>query len=216
MRYPNGLTTPPRVTSPYGWRRHPITRVRTFHYGTDSIGHPGGLNYAPEAGRVVFAGWNGGAGYEVRIQSGNRLWSLKHHAARSLRVKVGQQVAEAQPVGTTGTTGLSTGVHCHLELRVDGVSVDPFAYIAARPPGLAEVGSTPIPKRKRNPMLLYQVNDADGTNWLVVFDGKARIMTGGGVDDHEFAQIKALHGNPVAVNRHRFDALIRYYGGTRA
>lgn len=216
MRYPNGLTTPPRVTSPFGWRRHPITRVRTFHYGTDSVGHPNGLNYAPEAGRVIMAGWNGGAGYEVRIQSGPRVWRLLHHAARSIRVKVGQQVAEGQPVGTTGTTGLSTGIHCHLELRVDGAHVDPFAYIAANGFDLASSPMSTIPTRKRNPMLLYQIIDKDGTNWLVVFNDKARILAGG-IDDHEFTQIKGLHGNPVACqSRAQFDAIARFYGAGRA
>lgn len=216
MRYPNGLTTPPRVTSPYGWRRDPITGLRRFHNGTDSVGHPEGLNYAPEAGEVVFAGWNGSVGYEVRIRAGGRLWRLFHHAPRSLRVKLGDSVSEGQSLGATGSTGLVTGVHCHLALSVDGVQVDPFAYIAAHLNDLADAGSTPITTRKKNPMLLYQIIDKDGTNWLVVFNGKARILAGG-VDDHEWAQIKALHGNPVACeSRSQFNTIAKFYGATRA
>lgn len=71
-------------------------------------------------------------------------------------------------------------------------------------------------KRKKNPMLLYQVSDKDGVNWLVVFNGKARLMTKG-IDDHEWAQITNLHGNPVAVStRALFNAVAKFYGAVRA
>lgn len=79
----------------------------------------------------------------------------------------------------------------------------------------ATTQSTPQ-KRKKNPMLLYQISDKDGTNWLVVFNGKARIMTSG-IDDHEWQQIVNLHGNPVAVGtRALFNAVSKFYGATRA
>lgn len=216
MRYPNGSIRAPRVTSPWGWRTHPITKKRKFHYGTDSINHPGGYNYAPEAGEVIFAGWNSGAGFEVRIRAGGRVWRILHNAADSLLVKVGDWVEEGQAVGKTGNTGEATGIHCHLGLMLDGAYVDPFAYIDAHLNDLANAGSTPINKRKKNPMLLYQIIDKDGTNWLVVFNGKARILAGG-VDDHEWGQIKTLHGNPVACeSREQFNTIARFYGATRA
>lgn len=150
--YPNGLLTPPTITSGYGWRIHPITGVRTFHYGVDSIGHPNGWNRAPEPGTVMWAGYNGGEGYSVHIRNGERLWKLFHH--EQLDVEYGQELYPAHITGRTGTTGASTGVHCHLELWIDGVgSVDPYAWIADNLGAPAGGGGTPFtPNGRIQPM----------------------------------------------------------------
>jgi hypothetical protein len=129
MLYPNGRTVRPHVTSPYGWRIHPLTGLRRFHFGTDSVDHPDGFNHAPEAGVVTFARYNGGNGNEVRIQGKTRLWKLFHHSR--IDVKVGQVLAVGARTGPTGTTGASTGIHCHGECWRNSISQDPFAYIAA-------------------------------------------------------------------------------------
>jgi hypothetical protein len=129
MLYPNGRTIRPHVTSPYGWRIHPLTGLRRFHFGTDSVDHPDGFNHAPEAGVVTFARYNGGNGNEVRIQGKTRLWKLFHHLR--IDVKVGQVLAVGARTGPTGTTGASTGIHCHGECWRNSTSQDPFAYIAA-------------------------------------------------------------------------------------
>jgi hypothetical protein len=129
MLYPNGRTVRPHVTSPYGWRIHPLTGLRRFHFGTDSVDHPDGFNHAPEAGVVTFARYNGGNGNEVRIQGKTRLWKLFHHSR--IDVKVGQVLAVGARTGPTGTTGASTGIHCHGECWRNSTSQDPFAYIAA-------------------------------------------------------------------------------------
>lgn len=157
--YPNGLKTPPRVTAPYGWRINPVTHLRQFHTGVDSVGHPDGNNHAPEAGVVIFAQYNGGAGNEVRIRAASGcVYRLKHH--RSFSVRVGQTVAQGQVTGPTGTTGQSTGVHCHTEAWPNGSTVEPYAYIAARLTGAAGGSGTPLPNtppaaERKSMTLLY-------------------------------------------------------------
>lgn len=151
MLYPNGLTSRPIVSDPYGWRIHPISGVRSFHYGTDSYGHPDGFNHAPEAGVVVYAGYNGGAGNQVSIQGATRLWKLFHHAR--IDVVVGQRLALGQRTGPTGTTGNSTGIHCHTECWAGSSSQDAFAYIAANLGGFAGGGGgSSIPQQKEGTM----------------------------------------------------------------
>lgn len=147
--YPNGLTTPPKVTDPYGMRWHPIYHDYRMHYGTDSVNHPAGKNYAPEAGLVVFAAYNGGGGFEVRIESGGgRQWRIKHHS--SFLVSVGQWVSQGQAVGYTGTTGDSTGVHCHCELWINGNSTDPYAWVSQHLTSAAGGGGTPLKEGEKN------------------------------------------------------------------
>lgn len=163
--YPNGLTTRPYVTDKYGPRIHPITGNAGFHYGTDSINHPDGWNHAPEAGTVTYAGWNGGAGIQVSIQAaGSRLWKIKHHD--SLGVSVGDWVNQGQGTGPTGTTGDSTGDHCHLELWIEGVSTDPFAWIANHLTSMAgEIGEPILPEELEEQeedmsyCVLYEITD---------------------------------------------------------
>lgn len=117
--WPNGSTTRPRVSSPFDpARRNPVTRIVQPHNGDDLIGWSEVLS--PVDGTVVFAGYNGGAGNEVRIRADGPTafhvgdhYRLLHHAA--LYVRTGQRVVARQPVGKMGTTGQSTGVHCHFE-----------------------------------------------------------------------------------------------------
>ena len=155
MLYPNRLKTRPIVSSGYGWRIHPITGIRTFHYGVDSYGHPNGWNGAPEAGVVTFAGYNGGEGLSVHIQGKTRRWKLFHHAR--IDVAVGQQVGEGTVTGATGTTGASTGVHCHTECWNGSSSQDAFEYIAANLSGLAGggVGGIITPRKKDNMTMVF-------------------------------------------------------------
>lgn len=155
MLYPNRLKTPPIVSDGYGWRIHPITGVRTFHYGVDSHSHPNGWNGSPEAGVITFAGYNGGAGNAVHIQGSTRLWKIFHHAR--IDVAVGQRVIEGTVTGTTGTTGASTGVHCHTECWSGSSSEDAFAYIAANLGGTAGGGgsSSSNLKQRKDKMILF-------------------------------------------------------------
>ena len=142
--YPNGLRSRPTVTSIFGWRTHPVTKVRTFHYGVDSVGHPKGFNYACRGGTVIWVGYTGGGGNEIWVKdSDGHIWEYKHHKSGGTLVREGQQVSEGQPLGVTGTTGASTGVHCHLGLRDGGRGyVEPYGFIAST---LSPAGGSGIP-----------------------------------------------------------------------
>jgi hypothetical protein len=150
MLYPNGNTLRPHVTSPYGWRIHPLTGLRRFHFGTDSVDHADGFNHAPEAGVVTFARYNGGNGNEVRIKGKTREWKLFHHSR--IDVKVGQVLAQGARTGPTGTTGASTGIHCHCECWRLSTSQDPFGYIAANLGGSGASGGG-IDDNEGNPQM---------------------------------------------------------------
>ena len=142
--FPNGSTTCPRISSPYGWRTHPVTGVRdTFHYGVD-LGHDWDVIKAPVTGTVTFAGYNGGAGNEVRIREDGTgvVYRLFHN--RALWVSTGQRVTQGQDVALMGTTGMSTGVHCHFQIEVGGSTVEPVQYVNNRNASTAGGGSTPF------------------------------------------------------------------------
>lgn len=117
--WPNGSLTRPHVTSDFNpARKNPVTGIVQPHNGIDLIGW--GDVCSPVDGTVVFAGYNGGAGNEVRIRADGPTafhvgdyYRLLHHA--SLYVRTGDRVKARQPVGRMGTTGQSTGVHCHYE-----------------------------------------------------------------------------------------------------
>lgn len=152
--WPNGGLTPPvnyrqassgfRWTSPFGWRTHPVTgQPSTFHYGLDMIGWS--TIVAPVTGTVTFAGYNGAAGNEVRIREDGTgdVFRLLHN--RVLHVRSGQRVSQGQAVAIMGTTGSSTGVHCHEETRPKGgAAIDPLVYYSNRNASAAGGGGTPI------------------------------------------------------------------------
>jgi murein DD-endopeptidase MepM/ murein hydrolase activator NlpD len=100
------------------------------HKGLD-IGLPKGQPiYAADSGTVITSqcGWNGGYGCYIKIDHGNGILTLYGHASR-LDVKSGDEVVRGQTIGLVGSTGKSTGPHIHLEVRVNGVCVNPLGYI---------------------------------------------------------------------------------------
>lgn len=158
--WPNGGTAAPafykdrgsgfRFTSPYGMRTHPVTgRPTTMHNGIDLIGFE--WNCAPAAGRVIVAGPNGDAGWEVRIQhdDGNQTRQL-HHVKNSLQVGVGSRVSAGQRLGRQGMTGLVTGVHDHFETYEQGRRIDPILFMQKYGAGgsPASVEAKPIPEEE--------------------------------------------------------------------
>ena len=121
-----------RITSPYGWRIHPIFNTRTFHSGVDIGGPNYGAIKASNSGKVIYTGWYGGYGKVVIIEhgkvNGKPISTLYAHMS-SIKVSNGQQVTKGQVVGYEGTTGYSTGPHCHFEVRVNGKTDNPLSYI---------------------------------------------------------------------------------------
>ncbi len=117
-----------RISSPYGYRFHPIYKTNKFHSGVD-LAAPGGTNILAAAdGTVKMSGWNGGYGNCVIIDHGGGITTLYGHASRNLVVK-GQKVTKGQVIAKVGTTGNSTGNHLHFEVLINGKTTDPMAYI---------------------------------------------------------------------------------------
>lgn len=117
-----------RISSPYGYRIHPIYNTKKFHSGVD-LAAPGGTNIlAAENGKVISAGWNGGYGNCLVVDHGGGISTLYAHASRLL-VSKGAYVTKGQVIAKVGTTGNSTGNHLHFEVLINGKTTDPMAYI---------------------------------------------------------------------------------------
>lgn len=101
------------------------------HTGIDLGGAVGTAIYAYKSGTVTFAGWGSGYGLHVKIDHGNGITTYYAHCSE-LFVSVGQQVSEGQMIAKIGMTGYTTGPHLHFEVRINGVPVNPYPYIAGK------------------------------------------------------------------------------------
>ena len=119
------------VTSRFGWRVHPITGTERYHNGMDidGYGHDGDIIIACDAGVVVAAQWSDSYGYYIMIDHGNGMQTLYAHMS-GMAVSYGTKVSQGQTIGYLGSTGWSTGTHCHLEIYVNGSRTDPEAYFS--------------------------------------------------------------------------------------
>ena len=117
-----------RMTSPYGWREHPVYGGRRFHYGID-LGAPSGTPIiASRAGKVTIAQYSSSAGYYVELNHGDGFSSQYMHMTHYI-VSPGQQVSAGQVIGYVGSTGASTGPHLHFSILYNGSHVNPANYI---------------------------------------------------------------------------------------
>jgi murein DD-endopeptidase MepM/ murein hydrolase activator NlpD len=116
------------MSSPFGYRVHPISGVRKLHTGVDISVGSGVKIVAAGNGVVILASWYGGYGNAVVIDHGAGLSTLYAHQS-SLAVSVGQSVSEGDVIGYVGSTGYSTGPHLHFETRDFGVPIDPMPFL---------------------------------------------------------------------------------------
>lgn len=116
------------IASAFGYRIHPIFKVRMMHTGIDIDADMGAPIKAAEEGTVISAGWRGGYGKCIVISHAGGLATLYGHASEIL-VSAGQKVKRGDMIGKVGSTGYSTGPHLHFEVRVDGTPVDPLGYL---------------------------------------------------------------------------------------
>ena len=116
------------ITSYYGWRTHPIFGTRRYHSGLDIGVDTGTPIHAAANGVIIYSGWMGGYGYAIMIDHGGGLTTIYGHNSR-LAVSEGQHVTQGQVVAYAGSTGYSTGPHCHFEVRLHGEVVSPLNYL---------------------------------------------------------------------------------------
>ncbi len=116
------------ITSYFGWRTHPVFGTTRYHSGMDIGVDYGTPIHAADSGTVIYSGWMGGYGNLIMIDHGGGLVTLYGHND-SLAVGEGQVVGKGQVVAYAGSTGYSTGPHCHFEVRLHGEVTEPLNYL---------------------------------------------------------------------------------------
>ncbi len=117
-----------RIASGFGYRIDPVYKVTKFHAGLDFTAPTGTPIYATADGVVKEADFNaGGFGNHVVINHGYGYETLYGHMVR-MKVRVGDKITRGEVIGYVGSTGKSTGPHCHYEVHRNGDPVDPVYY----------------------------------------------------------------------------------------
>lgn len=116
-----------RIASGFGIRVHPILKISRPHNGLDFTAPSGVPIYATADGRVAKAEYNGGFGNHIIISHGYGFETLYGHMVK-MKARVGDNVKRGEVIGYVGSTGLSSGPHCHYEVHRNGTPVDPVYY----------------------------------------------------------------------------------------
>jgi murein DD-endopeptidase MepM/ murein hydrolase activator NlpD len=152
LLFPLSIAT--AITSPFGWRTHPVLGYGRFHTGTD-LGAPLGTPVlAAYAGQVAIADWLGGYGLTVVLNHNKNSQETLYAHLSELFVKPGEWVKQGETIGRVGSTGMSTGPHLHFEVRQmtdqGWVAIDPgsqLEFALARMVGSLETAKVPkMPK----------------------------------------------------------------------
>ena len=126
FRWPCPSST--RVTSDYGTRVSPMSGASSNHKGIDIPCPTGSDIVASAAGTVVVSQYSSSAGYYIMIDHGNGVSTVYMHNSQ-LVVSVGQSVEQGQVIAKAGSTGYSTGSHCHFGVMINGSYVNPLDYL---------------------------------------------------------------------------------------
>ena len=121
------IPTQGRFSSGFGGRYHPILHTARMHTGVDIAAPHGSPIVAADSGTVIFAGTKRGYGNTVIIQHSKDMSTLYAHGSR-IATQVGVKVKRGELIMYVGSTGMSTGNHCHFEVRINGNPVNPMSY----------------------------------------------------------------------------------------
>ncbi|MBP6025465.1 peptidoglycan DD-metalloendopeptidase family protein [Ferruginibacter sp.] len=116
-----------RIASGFGYRIHPIYGIAKMHNGLDFTSPQGTPIYATGDGTVTTAGASAGTGNHVIINHGYGYETVYMHMVR-IKARNGQRVKRGEVIGWVGSTGASTGPHCHYEVHINGTPVDPVYF----------------------------------------------------------------------------------------
>lgn len=133
---PAGFPTAGEISSPFGWRSSPFPGRSEMHPAVDIAADYGAPVTATGKGVVVFAGYRAGYGHTVQIRHNYGFQTVYCHNS-AINVQTGQEVARGDLIARVGSSGASTGPHLHYEVLLNGVRVNPAAYMFE--PGSAEV-----------------------------------------------------------------------------
>ena len=117
-----------RMSSGYGYRRHPIRGKTRMHNGMDLAARKGTPIYAAAAGTVTWSGWKGGYGKCVTIDHHNQYETIYGHCS-TLHAQAGDNVDRGDLIGYVGSTGNSTGPHLHFEVRKNTQPLNPQRFL---------------------------------------------------------------------------------------
>jgi len=116
-----------KMTSPFGWRVHPVLKVRKFHKGVDYAAPKGTPVYAAEDGVIEDLGWRGNYGRYLRVSHNARVATAYAHLSKfAPGLRPGSRVQKGQVIAYIGASGLATGNHLYYEVLVDKKQVDPL------------------------------------------------------------------------------------------
>lgn len=121
-------TTSHVVSSSFGYRTDPFTRVAAYHAGLDISGDTGDPVYAAGAGIVLEAEQHGARGLYIKIEHPDGLQTSYMHLSQ-IKVDVGDMISKGQTIGEMGSTGRSTGSHLHFQVEKKNTVVNPLSYI---------------------------------------------------------------------------------------